>query len=118
MEALPNYVTLLLDGFADRRKSALLRTEMESGPPKQIKFQSKPMKELPVTLYFDSLANWNSFNTWFAQNLNEGADWFTMTDPVRGGTIQARFAGDGLEGIPTSGAMTAWTCKQKIEFWG
>jgi len=37
MAALPSYVKIMFDGYQQARDSAVMRTDMESGPPRQVK---------------------------------------------------------------------------------
>ena len=118
MPAFPSYATLLLDGFAEQRESALLRTEMEDGPPKQARIRSRVMITRPVRILFRSKADYLNFVIWFAETLNEGALWFDFADPVSKTTKQARFVGGGLDGSPLAPNLTAWAVSTKLETWG
>ena len=117
MAKFPAYAKILASGFAEQRESALLRTEMESGPPKQAKIKSRVMVTRPVSILLQSRADYLSFVDWFADDLNEGSDWFDFTDPVTHTVKQARFVGGGLEASPEAG-LTLWTINTKIETWG
>lgn len=118
MATLPNTAKILFDGFAEQRESALMRTEMESGPPRQTKVRSRVMVRRSVSILFSSKADYQSFLSWYANDINEGASWFDMTDPVSGTTINARFVGGGLTGSPVNNGLTRWTIKAQIEAWG
>ena len=118
MATFPSYATLLLDGYAEKRGSAILRTEMESGPPKQAKIKSKVMVERPVKIWLKSQADYLRFIDWFADDLDEGAIWFDFTDPVSNTVKQARFVGDGINGQPLDSGMVDWTIDASIETWG
>jgi len=115
---LPSYCTILLNGYQEQRESALLRSEMESGPPKQAKVRYKVMNTRSVNILVDGLANYNLFKTWFSSDLSEGASWFTFTDPVTSSTVTARFVGGGFTATPLTGGLTAWQINAKIESWG
>jgi hypothetical protein len=117
MATLPSYVQILFDGYNRTRESALLRTEMEYGPPKQAKIKSKVMITSQVNLYFDSKANFQSFETWYDETLDEGSGWFDMTDPVSGNTISARFVGGGYKAKPMSANMEQWQLAAELEYW-
>ena len=117
MATFPTYAKLLADGYAEQRESALLRTETESGPPKQAKIKSRVMVVRPVNVLIQSRADYLSFVDWFVEDLNEGSDWFDLTDPVTNTIKQARFVGGGLEATPQAG-LTLWTIPLKIETWG
>ena len=117
MATLPAYAQLLFRDYQRTRESALLRTEMESGPPKQAKIKSKVMITSQINLYFDSKANFQSFETWYDDTLEEGSGWFDMTDPVSGSTITARFVGGGYKAKPLSANMEQWELGAEIEYW-
>lgn len=117
MATWPSYAAILVEGFAEQRESALLRTEMESGPPRQAKIKSRVMITRPVSIFLSSAADYASFKTWFGTTINEGADWFTWTDPVDGASKSARFAGGGLEAQPQGGSTNLWRVSAKIETW-
>lgn len=118
MDTFPAYAKLLFDGYAEQRESALLRTEMESGPPKQARIKTRVMVTRPVSIWLQSKADYLSFVAWFSDTLDEGAGWFDFADPVSGTTRQARFAGGGLDAQPVQASLTDWTVKAKIETWG
>lgn len=118
MATLPATAKILFDGFAEQRESALMRTEMESGPPRQVKTKSRVMIKRPVSLLFSSKADYLSFLSWYSTDIHEGADWFQMTDPVTGNSIDARFVAGTLNGQPVNSGLTRWTIKAQIEAWG
>lgn len=115
--ALPSYVKVLRDGFSETRESALLRTEMESGPPKQAKVKSRVMVTRPVKMLVMSSADYASFKTWFGTTINEGADWFTWSDPVTASTLTVRFVGGGFDATPLGDVNGAWAISAQIENW-
>lgn len=117
MSSFPSYAKIALAGFAEQRESALMRTQMESGPPKQAKVRSRVMINRPVSILLSSLADYQAFVLWFSQTIHEGADWFDFTDPVDGTTKSARFVGGGLDAVP-SDSKNAWSIKTNIETWG
>ena len=117
MATFPTYAKILADGYAEQRESALLRTEMESGPPKQAKIKSRVLVTRPVSILLRSRADYLNFVTWFSKTLHEGSDWFDFTDPVTRTVKLARFVGGGLEASPQAG-LTLWTIGTKIETWG
>ena len=117
MATFPAYAKILASGFAEQRESALLRTEMESGPPKQAKIKSRVMVTRPVNVLIKSRSDYLSFVTWFSKTINEGSAWFDFTDPVTNTIKQARFVGGGLDATPQAG-LTLWAIPLKIETWG
>lgn len=117
MATLPAYVKILRDGYAEQRESALLRTEMESGPPRQTKVKSRVMVTRPVALLLDSKADYLTFLTWYGTTINQGADWFDFTDPVTGSTASGRFVGGGLSAVPMGALAGPWRVSASIETW-
>lgn len=118
MATWPSYARILHEGFAEQRESALLRTEMESGPPRQTKIKSRVMITRQVVIEIDSGANYAAFKTWFGTTINEGADWFTWTDPVDSTSKSARFVGGGFSAQPVSNALGGfWRLNASIETW-
>ena len=118
MAALPSYASIHLDGYAEQRESALMRTEMESGPPKQAKIKSRVMVTRPVTIRVNTLADYQAFVVWFSDTINEGADWFDWLDPISNTTKQARIQGGALDASPMGSINGAWVMRAKLETWG
>ena len=119
MPSLPSYAKILLEGFAEQRESALIRTEMESGPPKQARIKSRVMVTRPVQIRLDTLTDYKSFITWFRDDIHEGADWFDWVDPVSGTTKSVRFNGGSLDAAPVASTSSAWVIRGlKLEGWG
>jgi len=117
MATLPSYVKVLFDGYSQRRESGLLRTEMESGPPRQARFKTRVMITRQATLFIETNANFQAFETWFMNDLAGGSLFFDMADPVSGSTIAARFVGGTYTATPMSPAMTLWQITCEIENW-
>jgi len=117
MAALPSYVRVFFDGFQESRESGILRTEFENGPPRQAKFKTRVMRTRSAKLYLDTKQNFLAFETWFAQDLSNGALFFNMTDPIRGTTIEARFVGGVYQARPLSAALDCFEVSCQIESW-
>ena len=81
MPAFPTYARVLLDGYAVQQASALKRTEMDAGPPKQRLERSRQMTERQVTVQLRSRDDYTAFMTWFRDTIHRGADWFDWPDP-------------------------------------
>lgn len=119
MATLPTYAKLFLAGYKEKRESALIRTEMESGPPKQAKIRSRVMVTRSVSIQFNTLSDYQSFVSWFSTTINEGADWFTFTDPVSGLSSTGRFVCNGFDASPMAAVSGAWVINGlSIETWG
>lgn len=119
MAAFPSYANILRAGFSQQRESALQRTEMESGPPKQTKVRSRVMVRRQMLVQFVTVADYQSFLTWFQTDVAYGADWFDWTDPVDGVTKQARIVA-GLESEapePAGGGVAQWRVALTLETW-
>ncbi|MBI3771472.1 MAG: hypothetical protein HY272_02015 [Gammaproteobacteria bacterium] len=117
MATFPSTGKLLFNGFAEQRQPAVVRTEMDSGPPKQTKKLSRVMITRPVTYLF-AAADYASFLTWFETTINNGNDWFDWTDPRTSTVKQARIVGGQLdEARPRNGKLTYWTVSFKLETW-
>ena len=117
MATLPAYVNILFSGYTQKRESALLRTDMEYGPPKQAKVKSLVMITRQVKLYISTKSNFQSFETWYRNDLNEGVSWFDMTDPVANTTITVRFKDGGYTATPMTADMENWEIGAEIESW-
>lgn len=114
----PSYAKIQLAGYSQQRESALLRTEMESGPPRQAKVRSRVMLTRTVKIYLKTKADFVAFESWYANDCNMGATWFDFVDPVSGSTVQARFVSGGYQAQPIVGGLNAWLVDAKIESWG
>lgn len=119
MPTWPSYAHILRDGYTVTRESALQRTEMEDGPPKQTRVRSRVMVRRSFTVRLDAKADYTAFMSWFADAINEGASMFDWTDPVDGTVRQARIvASEGLQQTTVGGKMTQWRIPVVIETWG
>lgn len=118
MSSWPAYATLLRDdAFGFERESALLRTDTESGPPKQTKIKSRVMVKVPVRARFGSQADALSFIDWVRTTLDHGTDWFDWANPLTGTTVQARIVGGQLGRIAPVRGMSCWEIPMTLEYW-
>lgn len=117
MATFPAYAKILQTGFAEQRESALLRTEMEDGPPKQARIKSRVMVTRPVTIQLQTKTDYQNFIAWFSTTINEGADWFDWTDPVSNTVKSTRFVSGTLEATP-AGGLRVWNIQAQLETWG
>lgn len=72
------------------------RVEMERGMPKQRRTNSDILVRMPLTVYFDTKAEAAAFWAWFKDDINAGADYFTIAHPRTGATVTARVVGGQL----------------------
>ena len=114
---LPAYAKIAYDGFSITRQSAVIRSDMESGPPKQARTLSRVLVTRSVVFLLDSKARYNSFLVWFRDELVRGAEWFTWVDPVDGVTKLARIVGGNLESEEPHGTLNYWKVTCKLETW-
>jgi hypothetical protein len=122
MATWPTYAQLLLADFGVERDTALARTDMESGPPKQMRTKSRVMASIPARVRIDGKTNYQAFLTWWRDTIDYGADWFDFTDPVAGTTLQARIVGGKLgRAVPITGrpgaSGTLWEIPLTLEYW-
>ena len=117
METLPSYVKVMLGSFGEERESGVLRTPMESGPPKQLKVKSRVLVSRPVVLRVESKTNYLALIAWFETNINLGADWFTWSDPVSGTSKSARFVSKLDAARPTAALGGGWEIGATLETW-
>lgn len=117
MATFPAYPKLLFDGFDEKPEPAILRTEMESGPPKQALIRSRTMITRSVQYLLESNADYQSFLTWFKTTINYGADWFDWTDPVDDVLKSARIVGGDITPKPTRKNLSRWVVSFKLETW-
>lgn len=116
----PSTGKLSLSGYSEKPESALLRSEMESGPAKQALIKSRVMVERSITLHY-SFAEYAAFKAWFkSTDCNRGASWFDWLDPIDGATKQARLKNGDYDALPRSGgegAVLEWDVSMIIETW-
>lgn len=117
MATFPAYAQILYKDYAQKKESALLRTEMDSGPPKQARVKSKVMLVRNVKIHLQSKSDFANFETWYDDDLDQGSAWFDFIDPVSGSTISARFRDGGYTAQPMSAAMEKWEITAQIESW-
>lgn len=113
----PTYARILFDGYNQQRASALMRTEMESGPPRQAKVRSRVMLTRSVKIYLASKADFQAFEAWYANDCSLGATWFSFIDPVTKSTVLARFVSGGYTATPVAAKLKGWVLDAKIESW-
>jgi hypothetical protein len=115
--AFPTYAKLLHEPYRVQREPAVLRTDMESGPPKQAKLKSRVMVTRELAYAFGSITDYTNFLTWFKTDINRGASWFDWTDPVDGVVKQARIVAGTLDEERPNRQMDVWVISFKIETW-
>jgi hypothetical protein len=117
MPAFPAYAVLLFDGFKEEPVSAVKRTEMESGPVKQLKTVSRVLVPRPARYLLKSKSDYNAWVTWFRSTINWGNDWFDWTDPHDAAIKTARIVGAKYAAKPTRKDLERWILEFRIETW-
>lgn len=117
MATFPTYAKLMHDGHRVAHAPAVLRTEMESGPPKQIKIHSRSMVTHQVQYAINTVANYQSFWTWFKNDIARGAGWFDWPDPIDDTVRTARIVGGVIEEEQPNRTLDVWVLRFKIEHW-
>lgn len=79
--------------MAERVDAVVERAPMERGIPKQRRVNSDARNELALTLHFDTKAEAAAFEDWFYDTVAAGQDFFDLTHPRLGTTVQARVVG-------------------------
>lgn len=116
MASWPSYARILRDGYAENPETAVQRSDMETGPAKQVMLKSKVLVQRPVTVLISSAANYSSWLTWFQSTISRGADWFDWTDPRTVTTKQARIVG-GTYTAEHAALLSAWKLRMTLETW-
>lgn len=113
------YANLKLEfrGLGHERPSALNRTPMENGMVKQTKVRTRVLVRRSMTGYLDSNAYYLAFMAWFRDDIDEGATWFTFTDPTDATSKLGRIVAGTLKDIPLNPAFTMWRVTFDIEHW-
>lgn len=117
MATWPSYADITVQGFSQQRQPAVLRTEMESGPPKQSKNKSRVMLTRTINVQLNSLVDYNNFISWFTATINRGNDWFDWLDPVTNTTKQARIVGGIIDSESPRTIIKYWALTMKLETW-
>jgi len=116
----PTTGKLLFSGYSETPESAVLRTDMESGPPKQAKIKSRSLVTRPLTYRFNN-TEYDAFELWFKTEINYGASWWNWEDPRDGATKQARIVSGQYAAKMAEqgeGAELEWDVSFNLETWG
>ncbi|HHJ11889.1 MAG TPA: hypothetical protein ENK00_01810 [Chromatiales bacterium] len=123
MAVFPTYGRILLDDYGEEPSPATLRTDMESGPPKQVQVLSRVMVTRTVTVLYTN-TEYKNFKTWFRDTVSRGADWFDFVDPVDGVTRQSRIVSSRQQPpyqakavSQGEGSPLSWAVSMRIESW-
>jgi len=95
MASLPAVARVMFDGQKRSFEPSVLRTEMERGVPKQRLLNTQVLVKQAMVLYFSSIADWETFDTWYMGDIKR-IGWFTLIHPFTGKQITARFENGAL----------------------
>lgn len=109
MATFPSYVRIGLSGIGEQHTPIVQRTEMERGIPKQRRIAADALVKMPMTLYFDSRADAESFENWFYGG--EGMGWFDLVHPRSRLKVSARIVGGDI-GTSTPSNQT-WSYSER-----
>lgn len=118
MSTFPATAKLFFKGYGKTRESGLSRTDMETGPAKQLQTKTRVMVTRTLTYALDSAADYIAFIAWYRDTLHLGADWFDWTDPEDGTVKSARIVNQIDKERPRRSALDRWEVDLKIETWG
>jgi hypothetical protein len=121
ISTLPDYATILLEGYRERVVPALLRSEFEDGYVRQDAPISRRRVERDVRIRLCGLEALQQFKCWLRDDLRNGAAWWTMYDPVEQKDVRCRFVGGDLtfttpRQVFASG-VGIWFAEGVIESW-
>lgn len=118
---LPEYVTILLDGYEETFIPSVLRTEFEDHYVRQESRVSVIRVEKKVKMVVCSVEDLREFRCWYRDELKNGAYWFTYNDPIEGKITRGRFKGGDLSYRPRQkviqGGGTKFEMDVTIEVW-
>lgn len=117
MVNFPAYLAIGFDGYDEVQPSPLLRSDMEGGQPKQGRMRTRVLYERKVVYRAKTLADYQSFLTWYRTTVNFGADWFNWTDPVDSVSKPARIKGGEYEAKPVTPTLGHWDITLTLEHW-
>lgn len=111
--SLPQYLEI---GLQDTRQKGFLRSPVDAGPSKQRKRFTATTRGMAGTMLFTT-AQRATFETFYTTTINEGADEFTMSDPLDASTVSVRFVEPpqfrALAGGPSGAAL--WRASLSLE---
>ena len=102
MADFPSYTCFQSGSFSESFDPSVERTEMERGPAKQMKLNSRVMVKFTGNLLFKSKADAASFETWYFDTIGR-IGWFNMNHPRTGAAIVARFVGGDIGELSPTG---------------
>lgn len=115
METWPSYAGIGADNYVLDRGSAVNRTPMSDGMVKQLRVRTRVLVTRNYSALFDTLAHYNSFISWYNDDIDAGADWFNWTDPVTSTVKSARIVNKLGQEKPRMGLLSKWEIAITVE---
>jgi phage-related protein len=91
---LPDYATVINDGYGTTVKHDVRRTQFEDGYIRQSARASRARVERQVKIVFCDLETYQQFLCWWRDDLRNGSRFFLWTPPDIGEEIRCRFIQD------------------------
>lgn len=102
--ALPEYVTVMLEGHSERFDPGVIESQMEKGLSKMRVGQIRVVVEQTARLLFSSAADTVAFEDWYFDVIKR-IGWFQIHDPRINAQRTVRFKGGNIgELVPLTGA--------------
>ena len=100
MAEFPDYVCVSFDNYSEPFDPSVERTEMERGPAKQRRINSRVEQQIQATLTFDGKQAAADFEDWYFNTINR-IGYFDIEHPRTGQTISACFRGGDIGELTT-----------------
>ena len=115
MATLPPGTKLLEVGFKERADPSVLRTDMERGVAKERVLNTRIVSTITVTLFFDTIADINQFETWYATEIKR-IGWFDVRHPLTRQMVPMRFVGGDIGELePLPGGFRNGAVRQNVK---
>lgn len=92
MATFPDYVCITFDQYGESFDPSVEVTEMERGPSKMRRINSRVEQQIQATLTFDGKQAAADFEDWYFNTINR-IGHFDMEHPRTGEVLNVRFAG-------------------------
>lgn len=117
MAVFPTFARMLRDGFEVTPDYGGQRTPMDDGIAKQRPTRTLPVNTMPVSVLLQTKADLAAWQSWVANDISRGFDWFDWPDPMAGNAIKsARIVNGALKYTPAT--MTATRVSFSLETLG
>lgn len=101
MTRFPAYARILHPGGWSESFPQAIRVEMDSGPAKQVRKESRLTKTVTATVLFETAADALAFERWYDQELDT-VGFFLIRHPLLGVDVEACFVGGDIGALVPS----------------